>query len=143
MLDFCKSGHIRSSSNRSPYRIQCNSSCNRSPYRIQCNSSSNRSPYRIQCNSSSNRSPYRIQCNSSSNRSPYRIQCNQQQHQMYLGRKQLVHKSTHHLHSSQLMLVSSSIEYPGRSLSIHSEGNNIDKLHSRDTSHNFHDKHNC
>ena len=24
---------------------------NRSPYRIQCNSSSNRSPYRIQCNS--------------------------------------------------------------------------------------------
>ena len=65
-----------SSSNRSPYRIQCNSSSNRSPYRIQCNSSSNRSPYRIQCNSSSNRSPYRIQCNSSSNRSPYRIQCN-------------------------------------------------------------------
>ena len=63
-----------SSSNRSPYRIQCNSSSNRSPYRIQCNSSSNRSPYRIQCNSSSNRSPYRIQCNSSSNGSPYRIQ---------------------------------------------------------------------
>ena len=29
------------------------SSCNRSPYRIQCNSSSNRSPYRIQCNSNS------------------------------------------------------------------------------------------
>ena len=67
---------ILRSSNRSPYRIQCNSSSNRSPYRIQCNSSSNRSPYRIQCNSSSNRSPYRIQCNSSSNRSPYRIQCN-------------------------------------------------------------------
>ena len=47
-----------SSSNRSPYRIQCNSSSNRSPYRIQCNSSSNRSPYRIQCNSNSNMSPY-------------------------------------------------------------------------------------
>ena len=61
------------SSNRSIYRIQCNSSFNRSPYRIQCNSSSNRSPFRIQCNSSSNRSPFRIQCNSSSNRSPYRI----------------------------------------------------------------------
>ena len=62
------------SSNRSPYRIQCNGSSNRSPYRIQYNSSSNRSPYIIQCNSSSNRFPYRIQCNSNSNRSPYRIQ---------------------------------------------------------------------
>ena len=52
--------NIFRSSNRSPYRIQCNSSSNRSPCRIQCNSSSNRSPYRIQCNSSSNRSPCRI-----------------------------------------------------------------------------------
>ena len=47
-----------SSSNRSPYRIQCDSSSNRFPHRIQCNSSSNRSPHRIQCNSSYNRSPY-------------------------------------------------------------------------------------
>jgi len=74
---------------------------NRSPYRIWYNCSSNRSPYRIQCNSivltglsigysiivvligvpigysvivaASNRSPYRIQCNTSSSRG--RIQC--------------------------------------------------------------------
>ena len=63
-------------SNKSPYRIQCNSSSNRSPYRIKCNSSSNKYPYRIKCNSSSNKYPYRIQCNSSSNKYPYRIQCN-------------------------------------------------------------------